>query len=259
MTAAVDPEDAATPRCPVCRHRELTGPTYLCSPCVDHLGDDLDEIVTLATRLDARPGMSGGEGRGAPGFRSKPPGRVDVWVARDRRSKPHAVVEEWYGRDRDGITDPLPSHEDDRPVRGVWWTLSSWAALIAESRGFEHPPPDDVAELAGWLWAQADYISRWPDDGAALLVDIRALRNQLRSLTGDPNPKPAAWCIRLVDSPVNEGERYTCGAPIFLPRGQTEIDHTQPVRLRCTGDPQHTYSGHELLNLKLANDQEVES
>jgi hypothetical protein len=245
------PEDGI-PRCPVCRYRELSGPLYLCAACLEHLGADLAEVVKLAGRLDARPAVASLDGRGPPGFRSKPPGRVDVWVARDERSKPHAVVDEWWGRDRDGVEDDLPSHEDDRPIRGVWWTLSSWAGLLHESRGFTHPLPGSVPELAAWIDRQSDYVSRWPDDGPELVRDVRALRNQLRSLTGDPNPRPAAWCIRMV--PVTDGPPTTCGAPIFLPRGQTEIDHTQPLRLHCGAPDPHTYSGLDLLKLKLSNE-----
>jgi hypothetical protein len=135
--------------------------------------------------------------------------------------------------------------------------LSSWAGLIAESRGFTAALPTTVDDLCTWLSHQSDYIARWPDDGPTLAVDIRAQRNQLRSLTGDPNPKPAAWCIRLV--PMADDRQGTCGAPIFLPRGQTEIDHTQPLKLRCGGDPAHVFSGMELLHLKLANDREKET
>lgn len=253
--SVTEPDDDHLPRCPVCRFRLLPGPLYLCPDCADHLGTDLAEIARLADRLDARPSATPLEGRGPPGFRSRPPGRLEIWVARDRRSKPHPVVEEWYGRDRDDVADALPSHEEDHPVRGVWWTLSGWAGLITETRGFAYRPPSTIGDLCRWLTNQADYVSRWPDDGPALATDVRALRNSLRSLTGDPNPRPAAWCIRLVTPDGDDGPPVTCGAPIFLPRGQTEIDHTQPIKLRC-GRPvaAHTYSGLELLNLKLAND-----
>jgi hypothetical protein len=257
VTVGDSTSDDHVPRCPVCRYRPLPGPTYLCLACLDHLGADLLEIAKLAARLDARPSVCAMESRGPPGFRSRPPGRVDVWVARDPRSKPYPVVEEWFGRDRDEVDDLLPSHEDDRPIRGVVYTLSSWAALIAESRGFTTALPTSVDDLCTWLSRQSDYIGRWPDDGPTLAVDIRAQRNQLRSLTGDPNPKPAAWCIRLVAAAG--GEPVTCGAPIFLPRGQTEIDHTQPLKLRCGGDAPHVFSGMELLHLKLANDREKET
>lgn len=250
------PDDDPIPRCPVCRFRELSGPLYMCLHCVDHLGTDLAEIARLAVKLDARPMVAALDSRGPPGFRSRPPGRVDIWVATDPRSKPYPVVDEWFGRDRDGVDDGQPSHEDDRPIRGVHFTLSGWAALIAESRGFAYAPPADVGGLCSWLSGQSDYISRWPDDGPALAVDLRAQRNQLRSLTGDPNPRPAAWCIRLVPAGDDRGgdRQRTCGEPIFLPRGQTEIDHRAPIRLHCGAEPSHVYSGLELLNLKLAND-----
>jgi hypothetical protein len=248
------PEDDHVPRCPVCEFRELTGPLYLCPHCLDHLGSDLAEIAKLAARLDARPCAVGIDGRGPPGFRSRPPGRVEVWVARDHRSKPYPIVDQWWGRDRDGVDDDAPSHEDERPIRGVMFTLASWAALIAETRGFTHPPPVGLDDLCRWLTNQSDYVSRWPLDGPALAIDLRMQRNQLRSLTGDPNPRPAAWCIRLVDGPDGQ---TPCQAPIFLPRGQSEIDHTVPIKLTCGGDPAHTYDGLDLLRLKLANDQGV--
>ena len=47
--------DAAVVYCPVDRWRVLTGPTYICPDCRDHLSADLTEITRRYPLLDARP------------------------------------------------------------------------------------------------------------------------------------------------------------------------------------------------------------
>lgn len=229
--------EAAVVYCPVDRWRVLSGPTYMCPDCRDHLAADLTEVGVRYLRLDARPGAEGGEHRGRPGFASRTPGRDDVWVARDERSLPYKIADD-------------DDAESERPVRSVARTLSSWAALIAETRD-EHPPLLGVVDLVGWLRYRVEYIARWPDDGPELALDIRALRNQLRSLTGEPNPKPAAYCIRFEGAAGDERE---CRAAIFLPVGETDV--ASMTALWCTGEVRHRYSGGDLLRLKLANDEE---
>ena len=213
----------------------LTGPTYICEQCRDRLVDDLREIAQRYPLLDARYGIDP-EARSGPGFGTRPPGRVDVWTARDERSLPYRIAEDWV--------------ESDRPVRSVARTLATWAGLIAETRGEDTGPPRDVPRLVGWLVRRVEYIARWPDDGPELAIDVRVLRNQLRSLTGEPNPKPAAWCIRFEPGP--DGAPRECGAAIFIPPA---TDLTSAVALWCTGTPRHRYSGTDLLRLKIANEE----
>ncbi|HYH63360.1 MAG TPA: hypothetical protein VD866_01540 [Urbifossiella sp.] len=217
------------------RWRVLSGPMYICPDCRDHLVDDLTEVARRYPLLDARYGVDP-EARGGPGFGSRAPGRVDVWTARDERSLPYRLVEDYV--------------ESDTPIRSVARTLATWADLIVETRGEETAPPRTVFELTRWLVRRIEYIARWPDDGPELARDIRQLRNQLRSLTGEPNPKPAAYCIRFEPGP--DGTPTECGAAIFGP--PPTVDRTSAVSLWCTGDPRHRYTGTEILRLIIANE-----
>lgn len=209
---------------------------YFCPDCRDHLVDDLTEIERRYPLLDARYGIDPDTATGGAGFGTRPPGRVDIWVARDERSLPYRIADDYV--------------ESDAPVRSVGRTLASWAELIAETRGEDTAPPRGVDELTRWLIRRIEYIARWPDDGPELALDVRRLRNQLRSLTGEPNPKPAAYCIRFEPGP--DGAPVECGAAIFAPAGTA--DRTSAVTLRCTGPTQHRYTGTDILRLIIANE-----
>ena len=213
----------------------LSGPTYFCPECRDHLTADLREIARRYPMLDAAYGIDP-DAVGGGGFGTRPPGRVDIMVARDERSLPYRIADDYL--------------ESEAPIRSVARTLETWAGLIAETRGEETEPPKTVAELADWLARRVEYIARWPEDGPALALDMRRLRNQLRSQCGEPNPKPSAFCIRF--EPDADGKPVECGAAIFMPPGTG--DRTSPVALWCTGPVQHRYTGTDIIRLTLANE-----
>lgn len=215
----------------------LSGPTYFCPYCRDHLTADLREVGRRFPLLDARYGIDPDTASLGGGFGTRPPGRVDVWVARDGRSLPYRIADDYV--------------ESDAPIRSVVRTLETWAELIVETRGEDTGPPRTVDELVEWLCRRIEYIARWPEEGPALALDVRRLRNQLRSQTGEPNPRPAAYCIRFEPGP--DGVPTECGAAIFMPAA---TDRTSAVALWCTGDPQHRYTGTDILRLTLANEAE---
>lgn len=201
-------EDYAAP-CLVCA-AAADYARYTCQRCPEKMRRQLGEIDTYYNALDAEPVRSGPSERSAPGFRSRPPGRLDVIASRDRRSLPYAV-----GAD-----------DEDASVRPVRESLHMLALWIAEEAGDEpRPPCPTVTTESGYLRGRVEWCTgrEWVDELAA---DIVELHRQCAQMAGD-GPEP----------PVGQCE---CGGMLFA-RGQ------QVLSAVTCGQCSTVYSGVEIL------------
>lgn len=175
-----------------------------CGGCADWLETTLADIAERYARLDARPGRSGDNGRGSPGFVSVPPGSVHIMAMRDARSSPQAHV--WMG------SDGRVHRESLRPPLSVVNVLQTEAWAVAEVRGYTEAVPGDVGALCRWLTAQLDWLTR-QDTVADTAHALRQLQAQLRPVTGDPR----IW-IATCPNTIDEGEHTrTCGNNLYAP------------------------------------------
>lgn len=161
--------------------------------CHDRLEGHLGEIVARYARLTARPQGGQGFGRRAPGYGSRPPLNIHAATLRDPR------------------TAPVDLGDPHSPLN----LFISWANWIRTARGqlrLTAYPLDDLMALDiewRYLTNAMDWITRQPwvprFDG-----QVRAVVSQLRTATGEPNPRPVGTCSV-------EG----CGHPLFPPRAGT--------------------------------------
>lgn len=155
--------------------------------CHERLESALGEIVQRYTRLSARPANGQDFGRRAPGYGSRPPVNIHNAALRDPRTAPAELGD---------VHSPLN-------------LFISWANWMRKTRGqapVAYGSTDDLAVLDfewRYLTASMDWITRqyWV---TAFNEQVRAVVSQLRSATGEPNPRPVATC--------------TCGHPLFPPR-----------------------------------------
>jgi hypothetical protein len=212
-------------RCEDCEHPR---PDRHHIRCKTHIWDLHQTIAERAPQLDIRPGKSSRDDGGRPpGFESTPPINLHIRAQLDPESKPF----------------PLGPDDVDRPPLSVDRTLGYWWALAIKARG-------DLGDL-DWLVHQP-----WVEN---YVRDLRTLAAQLRAATGDPPPKPVARCLRVLG--LGDRELLYCGEDLFMPPTEPRGDD-EPIRpnempeIRCP-NPRcgHTYTGVELLRLKLANEQ----
>ena len=222
------PGNPATNPCLLCpppkqgsRLRPADAGYKTCTTCYDALRATLSDVRDRYLLLDASPGVGSTEGRGAPGFGSRPPANPHIIVMTDWRSKScevsHDAIayvydpdtgeaidkrEVWYG------ADGRPHSEQERPVRSVPGTLASLAHLVAEERGITPPPTRLVTVLVRWLDGQMDWITR-QELVADFFRDLRDLQAQLRPVTGDKRQR-----IGVCPNTVDEAE---CGATLHAP------------------------------------------
>lgn len=143
-----------TALCVDCDRRAAETGTLLCSPDRVRLADALQELADGHARLDPTPSAGGSRGgRGAPGFGSRPPARVDVLTLTDRRAQAFdpdeptratgivRVVGWWADQAREtGIVSPrtgartvegevaqLLEHLDE--ITACWWVQPMVAAI----------------------------------------------------------------------------------------------------------------------------------
>lgn len=162
--------------------------------CHARLHDQLVEIAERFALLSAAPGVGAVSGRRAPGFHSRPPLNLHIAALRDPRTAPAEL----------GEPHSAPN------------LLISWASWVRAAR---RQAPATYAELtdqgivvaeAGYLTGSIDWLTRQP--WITTLADqARVVLSQLRSATGDPNPRPIGFCT---DDPL---DRPTCGHPLFAP------------------------------------------
>lgn len=171
--------------------------------CHDRLQAAVVEIVNRYARLTARPGSGAAfdGGRRAPGFGSRPPVNLHNATLRDPR------------------THPAELGEAHAPLN----FLLTWGRWIRTTRS--QPPRgyaggvDDleIADIEGtYLFNSMDWITRqyWV---VQFSEQMRAVVSQLRSATGEPNPRPVGWCLS-----------EDCDHPLFPP-------HDGGINIRCGG------------------------
>lgn len=201
-----------------------TAQGYLtCTPCADRIADTLTEIrqrhATLATPEALLPAIT--DDTRKTGYASQSPARDRVIAMLDTRT-----------------TAMRPG--DPHSVLGV---LRSWAELLREDTNQTTPAePTTVDSETKALQAWLDWITRQPWV-ADLADELRQLRDQLRSETGEPNPKPVGHCINTWHNP--DGHLVECEAPLFAPRAGTAI--------RCHACHRE-YDGLDLVKLELAQE-----
>jgi hypothetical protein len=167
-----------------------------CSTCYQRLVDVLVSIRQLWPRLDPSPGSGVGDGRGSPGFGSKPPANLHVITMTDTRTPGDAQM--WRG------ADGRVHAESENPVLSVPGTLYTLAWFLAELRDIAEPPTD-VIELTYWLSRHLDWITRRAEV-VAFHETLRQLDRQL-SLAVDGPPDRPEWLLRCP----------TCRTPLWRP------------------------------------------
>src|SRR5690606_7071 len=198
-----------------------------CHGCYTAVHTTLLEIDARYAALDPTPGGTGETGGRPPkGFGSRPPVNLHIVAMRDPRSKSHEVaydgVEYLYDPDADGGAgayvarrevwygaDGRAHTEQTRPVRSVPGTLAAIGHLLAEERDAT-PPRGGVPDLIRWIDGQLGWLTR-TDLVVDVYDDLRALRAQLRPVTGDAR-KRIGTCPNLP-----EGAEQLCGAPLYAP------------------------------------------
>lgn len=218
------------------RPRPVTGPTSrVCAVHRQRLADLLDphqggqvfakpgeprtpaSIPVLYRLLDPQPGRTSDREGCAPGFRSSPPGRVDVMALRDPRSVADGDVDLW----------------------SVLGTLVGVALRLdlRDIHGQPLPIPRSVEGCSGWLHLRLDALcaAGWVDDA---WHDLRAVHRQLRAVAGDPAPRPVGRCWKRVDDDgqLDDAGKWECGGLLYLPpqplKGMDE-PVVLPADLRC--------------------------
>lgn len=172
----------------------------ICDRCHDRLVDSLAEISQRFLLLDPRPGGGQSDGRGSPGFGSKPPASLSVLVLRDSRSSQTARV--WVGG------DGRVHREDESPGMSVRATLETWAVDVCELRGYE-VRARHVHDMCSWLTSQLDWFAR-QESVVEFERDVSTLVRQLRPMTGDRR-YPIGRCTQEFD------DESVCGARLFAP------------------------------------------
>lgn len=183
-----------------------------CSACLDRVRERLSEVGARYSVLDPRPGAQGDDGGPRPpGFGSRSPASDHVVAVMDWRSS--RVARTWRA------ADGRIHQESERPPLSVLAELFTLARHVADARGLDGPPRLTVADIAGWLDGQLDWVTRQPGVVAFDRV-LRELASQLRPLTGEPRPKRVGKCPNTID----EGETTReCKTPLYAPLHGDEI------------------------------------
>lgn len=100
--------------------------------------------------------------------------------------------------------------------------VHSWRVDVQRERWPQHspPPPAGLAADCRWLAMELEWIAaRYPAAGD-LAREVRELEAELRSLVGDPPPRPQrlGTCVAIVDD-----EDTVCGAVISRMPGETVL------------------------------------
>lgn len=178
----------------------------ICDGCYNRIESALTEINERYFLLDPAPGGGASDGRGAPGFGSRPPANLSALVMRDHRSSQTARV--WFGQ------DGRVHREDEAPGMSAWSTLATWSTEVCELRGFELRDRT-VAELCYWLGTQLDWLGR-QESIAEFERDVTRLVRQLRPMTGDRR-YPIGRCTQEFD------DESMCGARLYAPESGDTI------------------------------------
>lgn len=173
----------------------------ICGTDKDRLVVAIDEVrdwYMLIDTDDARfPGAIGAEqsGRRSPGFGSRSPANDTVLSLTDLRSR-------WdidTGR-TDGLIPPLE-------------VIGGWAANLRDELGAQHTDRPQMSVDAAYLVRHVGHIvrQRWV---VQMWLEVKATRDQLRAITGQPRPR----CIGLCPNLVQDGESHQeCRARLYAP------------------------------------------
>lgn len=172
--------------------------------CHERIEAQLGEIVQRYARLSARPQGGQGFGRRAPGYHSRPPANMQAVALRDPR------------------TAPLQIGEPHSPLN----LFISWSTWMRRERGQEcvaYPATGDLVVLDfewRYLTSSMDWITRqaWV---ARFDEQVRAVVSQLRTATGERNPRPVGTCTYVTDHGCDGSAPTECGHPLFPPREGT--------------------------------------
>jgi hypothetical protein len=105
--------------------------------------------------------------------------------------------------------------------------VHSWRVDVQRERWPQHspPPPSGLAADCRWLAMELEWIAASYPAAGDLAREVRELEAELRSLVGDPVPRPQriGLCVAVVD-----GKGTVCGAVLSRLPGE-------PVRCRWCG------------------------
>lgn len=206
--------------CVVCQRSHTSDGYRVCRGCEQKLVDTLTEVVERYHMLCATSWLvpqPTDEARRGRGYASRSPARdraLAMLDARTRTSRPH---------------DP----------RSVLATLRTYTTIVRTQHHLEwraSATVDSEAQLLGTWW---DWTCR-QDWVGELARDLRVLRRQLRTETGEPPHKPVGHCMNTVDEGASTRE---CGAALFAPHGGSAIQCRHCGRV---------YDGLDLVKLELA-------
>lgn len=195
MTAAhVDATSTLCVICPPQRARVARASGMTCWDCHDRVRTQLRELVIRYLKLTAAPSAGAGVARRAPGYGSRPPLNLHAAMLRDPRTAPAEVG------------------EPHAPLN----LLLTWGRWIRRERtqpAVRYPAGAEDGMIvhieASYLLSSLDWVTRQQWVGT-FAEQLRAVVSQLRSATGEPNPKPVATCA--------------CGHALFPPRhGESSI------------------------------------
>lgn len=188
--------------------------------CHDRLESSLGEIVQRYARLSARPGGGQDFGRRAPGYASRPPANLHIAALRDPRTAPAELGD---------------AHSPLNLV--VSW--ASWMRRVRSQPPVAYTTLDDLAVLDfewRYLTTSMDWVTRqsWV---VAFNEQVRAVVSQLRTATGDPNPRPVATCEcgHALFPPRPGTLTIVCGGCNRLYEPLDQIRAVHEAKLRCAG------------------------
>lgn len=165
-----------------------------CDNCSDRIREYLKEIpgqYDALTRVDALFPQTGDGGRRGPGFGSRSPAR-DIVIA---------------------VTDWRTVWAEDSRLHHPPSVLNAWASMVREEVGEKAADgPADVHRETALLVRRLDHVTRqeWVAD---MWREVREMRDQLRTIAGEPRPVPIGRCPN-----VPEGKATPCGTPLYAPQ-----------------------------------------
>lgn len=254
----------------VMSHPKPIQPVYgrICGHHYRTIGEQLQEIVELYALLPLyllSTGNDGGEQKPTKNAEPPAPMRLDITALADRRTDPTeqrvslelnghryesngaeslpsipATLQEWadYIREERHLTPPARIFTFGPVHPG---TCGHSSCRLIRDRGLVDPLLTSVQLLTTHLeWLCADeqlpgMHTRWTI--LLFAADVKKIRSTLRSLTGDPLPRPLGKCYVDV-----KGDGKECGGPIW------EAKDGEGARCGTCGEK---WTGHELIRLRL--------
>lgn len=207
--------------CTACNHPRPGRHKTKCTVGLEELFDVIEERTLMLELTPQKLGM--GEG-GAHEFESKPPINLTARAHMDPNSKP------W----------PLGPDDVNKPTLSVDRTLYEW---------------QQASEAVGGHYRDVEWVI-WQPWLGDMVNALRILARQLKAATGDPEPTPVGHCLAVIG--LDGTELLYCQEPLFMPdtepRGDDESIRDLPAITCPEPSCGRTYSGADLIRLKLAED-----